>query len=54
MEQLSLFDFLTEEESKEKSTFTSEIQEELILVLSQAIMDVYRKESDQHERKENT
>ena len=54
MEQLSLFTILNDKKHKKGITFPSEIQEELILVLSQAIMEVYRKERDENETDENS
>ncbi len=49
MEQLSLFDFLIEAEKKEEIVFTSETQEELMSVISQAIIDVYKNGRIQNE-----
>ncbi len=49
MEQLSLFDFLFEEEKKSEIVFTESTQECLIIIMSQAIIDVYTKVGEQHE-----
>ena len=43
MEQLSLFDILTGPTKEEESIFTSEVQEELIMSMSQVIVEVHTK-----------
>lgn len=53
MEQLSLFDFFNAEKNDE-ITFTPDIQEELIRLMSQALIDVYRKGGDTYETDEKT
>lgn len=44
MEQLSLFVFLTDEDTKKKVDFNEDVRKELILSMSESIIDVYRGE----------
>jgi hypothetical protein len=54
MEQLSLFELLTESEKRDGTIFPSEIQDELILLMSHAILEVYTKEKDCNETDKET